>query len=176
MSSSLAEKLDALAAAFSNIKFSSCSNLDAFTFKVSRENHSVIFKHGELEVKVGNFKLMDGNEWFQKEPKAMPVIDDYARCRRLWYEADVKFSVGKIKNSKSLPLGYATYRDSLVAPLGTMPERMVINDLLFKIEQWLASTFGEELFSPQISKNTVRDMDSRSDSLGRRIIRALGLS
>jgi len=173
----LSEKLDTLASAFSNIKFNpSSSNLDAFTSEVKRENHGVTFKHGELEVRVSNFKLMNDDEWFKKEPKATRVIDDAARIRQLWYSADVGFSVGKVKNSMRLPLGYDVYRDSLIAPLGTMPERAIINDLLFKIEHWLASTFGEELLSPQISKNAVRKIDSRSDSLGRKIIRALGLS
>jgi len=175
MSSTLAQKLDMLASAFSSIKFSPGSNLDAFTFQVSRENHSVVFRHGQLEVRVGDFELMDGNKWLKKEPKAVPVIDEQASWRQLWYEADVEYSVGNVKSNMRLPLGYDVYRDSLVAPLGTMPERAVIGELLFQIERWLASTFGEELLSPQISKKTVRGMDSRSDSLGRKIIRALGL-
>jgi hypothetical protein len=170
----LGENLDNIAKAMARQRFSAGSNLDAFNFEVTRRNHGLTFRRDKLTVTVEGFKLVDERTWSQREPSAPPVIDPYRNMRRYWYEATVSFSVGGVKGSEHVALGYPPRIDGLLAPLGTRFERQLIADLLTAIEHQLAVAFNDELLDKHTYPEGGPCHSHAEDSVGKRLKHWLG--
>jgi hypothetical protein len=177
----LDERLDRVAQAFRQIRFAPWelgAGRDGFTFGVVRKNHSLVFTYAKMQVTVGDFKLVDEKDWHKQAPEAPPVIDEQRQTRNFYYSANVTFQVNGIKGERRVALGYHARVDSLLAPLSTMPERRVIGDLLFMLENQLASSYGDELLEKQVTRypEPERCHDHLEDHGVKRIRRFLGIS
>jgi hypothetical protein len=177
----IAERLDQVAQAFTKIRFRpwECgSGGDGVAFDVTRRNHALRFIYREVEVTVGDFKLIDEKDWAKREPTAPPAVDHSRSIRRYFYEAEVSFAVDGIKGKGRVMLGWLPRIDSMLGPLGTMPERRLIGDLLGAIENQLASSYDDEFLEKQVRKypEAERCHNHKEDHGVKRIVRWLGLS
>ncbi len=143
----LTAKLDVLANTFAKLKFSpSDSNLDEFCFQVNRQNHSLIFRHGNIEVKVDGFKLVDFDNWVGKQypPVSRQGIVSY------YYEAKVEWQVGDKKGGGKGALGYFGDRRKILKSLpATLREYDVIDSLLATLDKVMGRLFHTELLTKE---------------------------
>jgi hypothetical protein len=147
----LAGRLTAIANVLARVKFTLGSNLDEFAFLVHRQNHSLVFIHSNVVVKVGNFKLVNAKEWMEREDPKYPAL--IGRDRSYFYTADVSWSVGKVKGRGSGALGYFLHRERILIGLPVYDRwRAVIDSLLSQVEKTASSLFFNELLEPYKSR------------------------
>jgi len=149
MSNELAGKLDALAREVGRIKFSlDGSNLSEFTFEASRENHTLVFRHGGIEVAVKNFELVDAEQWAKTEDYRYPATSGKFGIRYYFYKADVSWKVAKAEGKGRIALGFWGHREKLLSGLGTSRERDVIDTLLNTLDKTAAHLYHTSLIEP----------------------------
>ena len=141
MNDDLGRKLDAIAANIAKQTFNPGGTNVAFQFKVKRQNHSLVFEHNGIRVKVGGFKLVNPQNW---EHPAHPVIA--SGVRRYFYSADVDVRVYKSQGHRHIVLGFWYDRDSfLLHVLGDCWQQQLINALLHQIDIVCGYIAGNEL-------------------------------
>lgn len=133
------EELDALACTLGRIKFSpSGASVDEFVFKVKRRGDTLLFTHGDIEVAVGDFKLVDLDGWTDA---LYPIVDRESRVIQYHYRAEVAVKIGGVKSKKEMVLGYIRDREDLLQPFGRSREREVADWLLLKIDKIAGDIF-----------------------------------
>jgi hypothetical protein len=127
------------------------SNVDTFNFAVSQKNHGLTFSHGDMTVKVDEFKLVDAEKWMEDEGHRHYPAVHRSGAGLLWYSADIEWQAGKQKGkADNVALGYPLGRDRCLAGLiPNTPSRTVINDLLLYIEQIASGIFEGDLLDKQ---------------------------
>ncbi|MCJ7575171.1 MAG: hypothetical protein MUO80_00535 [Dehalococcoidia bacterium] len=149
MTDDLVGKLDTLAREVSRVKFSpDGSKLSEFTFEASRENHTLVFRHRNIEVKVGKFEPIDAEKWAKREDYRYPATSGKFGIRYYFYEADVHWKVAKTEVKGRIALGFWGHRDKLLSGLATSRERDAIDALLSTLDKVAARLYHTGLIAP----------------------------
>jgi len=145
MGNDLGTKLEALGRVVARVKFSlDASTLNQLSFEARRQNHTLIFKHDNMEVKVSDWALVP-RDFEEHGYRAV----DKASVRNYFYSAQTEVQVGKLKASGKCMLGYWKSRHTLLTPLGNTRERDVIDSLLLAIDDWAGQLFFNEMLEPE---------------------------
>jgi hypothetical protein len=118
------------------------NNLDEFTFKVERRNHVLIFMHKNIEVSVSGFKLVDWNNW---QDRQYPAVEN--GIVQYLFQAEVNAKVGNTGVKGTITLGHPVQRANLLAALGRGREQEIIDTLLLKIDRVAGAIFPIETTS-----------------------------
>lgn len=149
----IASKLEAIAANIAQLTFNPGGSNVTFRFTARRQNHSLVFTHGGIRVKVNEFKLVDADRKLEARGVPYPVIGGNA-IRRYFYQGTVDWQVkDKAKGKGDCILGFWHSREEVLRGLETpSAEYSTINHLLHTLDAQLGGLFHTGLLERQPAK------------------------
>lgn len=157
MNDELGRKLDAVANAMAKIKFSPTgSNLDTWTWQITRKGTSLEFRHNDTVLKVDGWKLVNPEGW---KDTVYPVISRHVR--NYYYQGNVEWRAGKTEGKGTCVFGFWCSREALLNPLARGEAWQDLGDLLRVLDKQLAYLFHVNLLSKVEAKPRAYPEDRR---------------